>query len=61
MGLVTVFYRLRYETSLSVASYYSQGHGGDIQPRLYMGILMAESESESELLHDWRFKANQFI
>jgi hypothetical protein len=33
-GLVTIFYCLRFETSLFVASYDSQGHGGGIRPRL---------------------------
>jgi hypothetical protein len=36
-GLVTIFYCLRFETSLFVASYYSQGHGGGIRPRLHTG------------------------
>jgi hypothetical protein len=34
LGLATVFYCLRFETSLFVASYDTQGHGGGIQPRL---------------------------
>jgi hypothetical protein len=33
-GLVTIFYCLRFETSLFVASYDSQGHGGGIQTRV---------------------------
>jgi hypothetical protein len=36
MGLVTIFYCLRFETSLFVASYDSQGYGGGIQPCLHM-------------------------
>jgi hypothetical protein len=32
MGLVTIFYCLRFETSLFVASYDSQGYGGGIRP-----------------------------
>jgi hypothetical protein len=32
VGLVTIFYCLRFETSLFVASYDSQSYGGDIQP-----------------------------
>jgi hypothetical protein len=32
LGLATVFYCLRFETSLFVASYDSQGHGGGIRP-----------------------------
>jgi hypothetical protein len=38
MGLVTIFYCLRFETSLFVASYDTQGYGGGIRPRLHMGI-----------------------
>jgi hypothetical protein len=34
---VTIFYCLRFETSLFVASYDSQGHGGGIRPRLHTG------------------------
>jgi hypothetical protein len=36
VGLVTIFYCLRFETSLSVPSYDSQGYGGGIQPHLHM-------------------------
>jgi hypothetical protein len=63
-GLATIFYRLRFEISLFVASYDSQGYGGGIRSRLHTGILSSpkpESESESELLYDWRFTANQFV
>jgi hypothetical protein len=35
MGLVTIFYCLRFETSLFVASYDPQGYGGGIRPRLH--------------------------
>jgi hypothetical protein len=38
LGLATIFYCLRFETSLFVASYDSQGHGGGIWPRLHTGI-----------------------
>jgi hypothetical protein len=34
-----VIYSLRFETTLFVASYDSQSHGGGIRPRLYTGIL----------------------
>jgi hypothetical protein len=37
LGLETIFYCLRFETSLFVASYDSQGHGGGIRPRLHTG------------------------
>jgi hypothetical protein len=42
--LVAIFYCLRFETSIFVASYDSQGHGGGIRPRLHTGIPAAESE-----------------
>jgi hypothetical protein len=35
--LATIFYCLWFETSLFVASYDSQGHGGGIRPRLRTG------------------------
>jgi hypothetical protein len=37
VGLVAIFYCLRFETSLFIASYDSQGHGGGIWPRLHTG------------------------
>jgi hypothetical protein len=36
--LATIFYCLRFGTSLFVASYDSQGHGGGIRPRLHTGV-----------------------
>jgi hypothetical protein len=41
VGLVTVFYCLRFETSLFVASYDSLGFGGGIRPRLHTGLLVS--------------------
>jgi hypothetical protein len=38
VGLVALFYCLRFETSLFVASYDSQGHGGGNRPRLHTGM-----------------------
>jgi hypothetical protein len=38
LGFETIFYCLRFETSLFVASYISQGHGGGIRPRLNTGL-----------------------
>jgi hypothetical protein len=38
LGTQTIFYSLRFETSLFVASYHSQGHGGGIRPRLHTGF-----------------------
>jgi hypothetical protein len=43
MGLVTVFYSLRFETCLFVASYDSQDHGGGIRTRLHTGKLYSKS------------------
>jgi hypothetical protein len=37
LGLVTIFYCLRFETSLFAASYDSQGHGGGIRSCLHTG------------------------
>jgi hypothetical protein len=39
LGLVAIFYSLRFATSLFIAFYDSQGHGGGIRPRLHTGIL----------------------
>jgi hypothetical protein len=36
--LVTIFYCLKFETSLFVTSYDSQGHGGGIGPRFHTGV-----------------------
>jgi hypothetical protein len=48
VGLATIYYCLRFETSFSVASYDPQGYGGGIRLRLHTGSV--ESESESELI-----------
>jgi hypothetical protein len=37
---VTIIYCLRFETSLFVACYDSQGYGGGIRPRLHTGLLL---------------------
>jgi hypothetical protein len=37
MGLATIFYCLRFETSLFVASYDSLGYGGGVRPSLHTG------------------------
>jgi hypothetical protein len=37
LGLATVFYCIICETSLFVASYHSQGHGGGMRLRLHTG------------------------
>jgi hypothetical protein len=41
VGLATIFYCPRFETSLFVASYDSQGYGGGIRPRLHTGIFIS--------------------
>jgi hypothetical protein len=41
--LGSVFYCLRFETSLFVPAYDSQGHGGGIRPRLHTGLLSAQT------------------
>jgi hypothetical protein len=38
VGLVTIFYCLRFETSIFVASYDLHGYGGGIRPRLHTGL-----------------------
>jgi hypothetical protein len=48
IGLVAIFYCPRFETSLFVASYDSQGHGEGIRPRLHTG----KSSCDWNLL-DW--------
>jgi hypothetical protein len=40
VGLVTIFYCLRFETSLFVASCDSQGYGGVIRPRLHTQLIL---------------------
>jgi hypothetical protein len=44
LGLATVFYCLRFETSLFVTSYDSQGHGGGVRPRLHTGFSLYVTE-----------------
>jgi hypothetical protein len=61
LGLATLFYCLRFETSIFVAYYDTQGHGGGIRPRLHMGpnwstppldSCLCESESQSYVMTD---------
>jgi hypothetical protein len=46
---VTIFYCLRFETSLFVASYNSQGYGGRIRPRLHTGFKAGTNTSTVDL------------
>jgi hypothetical protein len=48
LGHATIFYCLRFETSLFFASYDSQGHGGGVRPRLHTG------QSQSHIATDGR-------
>jgi hypothetical protein len=45
VGFVAIFYCFRFETSLFVASYDSQGHGGGNRPRLH--------NTGYERIHEW--------
>jgi hypothetical protein len=45
LDLVTKFYCLSFETSLFVASYDSQGHGGGIRPHLHTVSPLCQSQS----------------
>jgi hypothetical protein len=38
LGVAIIFYSLRVEISIFVASYDSQGHGGAVRPRLHTGF-----------------------
>jgi hypothetical protein len=55
LGLATIFYSLRFETSLFVASYDSQGHGGGIRSRLHTGssrrVLTASYIDSAQTFH----------
>jgi hypothetical protein len=46
LGLATIFYCLRFETSLFVASYDSQSHGGGIRPRLHAGLYISKEQDD---------------
>jgi hypothetical protein len=55
MGLVTIIYTLRFETSPFFASYDSQGYGGGIRPRLHTGDIhchFGKNLSPTFLLYD---------
>jgi hypothetical protein len=41
IGLATIFYFLRFKTSLFVASYDSQGYGGGIRPHLHTELILS--------------------
>jgi hypothetical protein len=56
LELATVFYCLRFETSLFVASYDSQGHGGSIRPRLHTVMTLFMSECSLILIFPYRIE-----
>jgi hypothetical protein len=58
LGLATVFYCIRFETSLFVASYDSHGHGGGIRPCLHTGaqLIYAAEDFFITTLHGPRRK-----
>jgi hypothetical protein len=56
VGLATIFYCLRLETSLFVASYDSKGHGGGIRPCLHTLL-----SSGWFLDCDWRLVCRRYV
>jgi hypothetical protein len=64
VGLVTVFYCLRFETCLFVASSDSQGHGGGIRPRLHWILDLSTTyvhHSELHFTDQWHSLVSQSI
>jgi hypothetical protein len=51
VGLATTFYCPRFESSLFVASYKSQGYGLGIRLRFHTGVI-SESQSQSYVTND---------
>jgi hypothetical protein len=51
LRLATIFYCLRFETSLFIASYHSQGHSGGIPPRLHMASYYVASGWTTQKTH----------
>jgi hypothetical protein len=52
LATIIVFYCLRFETSIFVASYDSQDYGGIIRPHLHTGLSHSGSESGSYITAD---------
>jgi hypothetical protein len=68
LELSTIFYCLRFETSLFVASYDSQGHSGGIRSRLHTGwtfdnwlVLLITYWHASHRKHNYSIVAYMFI
>jgi hypothetical protein len=61
--LATIFYCLRFETSLVVASYDSQGHGAGIRPRLHAVFFnrVFASGIEDTFSHGCIFRCNNLV
>jgi hypothetical protein len=47
LGLATILYCLTFETSLFVAFYDSQGHGGGIQPPVQQVTLTGKTSAQT--------------
>jgi hypothetical protein len=56
VGLVTIFYCLRLETSIFVISYDSQGYNGGIWPRLHTGEMEAALSVWSSFMEQKKVK-----
>jgi hypothetical protein len=54
LRLETIFYSLRFETSLFAASYDSQGYDGRIRPHSTLVFQLHKSKSKSKSHCDWR-------
>jgi hypothetical protein len=61
MGLVTIFYCLRIETSLFVASYDSKGYGGGIQPCLHTGFLSIRINFSPEFILNNIYNSSSYL
>jgi hypothetical protein len=61
VGLATILYGLRFETSLLVASYDSQGYDGNFRPRLHKGFLTGSIQSQIHVKVTLRLTVSQSI
>jgi hypothetical protein len=60
LALVTIFYCLRFETPLFLASYGSQGHGWGIRPRLHTELVHC-SNYPSYSISAWNTQKTPFL
>jgi hypothetical protein len=61
MGLVTILHCLRFQTSLFVTSYDSQGYGGSIWPCLHTGCIALPSSAATLCLLGIPSKYHEFL